>query len=332
MMALTAAMAAPELAAQQPASEVRWDNDAFRFPRSWSESDFGYTNGVRVTSSRAAPVWLSRNIPGRYRRSCAQTPRGCHVFNLYGGQDIYTPRNQRSRDVVIGDRPYAGLLYGGGRVTFAGDNQSASLDLRAGITGGASLAGTLHSAVHRIDAFKTRPAKGWRHQLPTELVVNAYFAHARGLGGFSMSGVPALSLAGNLGASAGTIETTASGGVTLHAGFGVPRAWNAGGDAANADRAAGNGTTKARPARSLYLIGGVGGRVIGRSLSLDGTAFADSHSVPKRNALITYEIGVGGRYLSVGVAYRIVTTGKEFDGGPNLSRFGAVTFAVYPGP
>jgi len=334
MSALTLLAAVPslELDAQPPASEVRWDNDAFRFPRSWSESDFGYTNGMRFTTSHATPGWLSRHIPGRYQRSCAYTPRGCNVFNLYGGQDIYTPRNQWSPDVVTGDRPYAGLLHGGGSITLAGHNQSASLGLRAGITGAASLAATLHSAIHRIDAFKTRPAKGWRHQLPTELVVNADYEHKRGLGDLSVRGLRVVSLAGNLGASAGTIETAASGGLTVHAGFAVPRAWNAGGDAASAVRPDGNGMTSARPTRSLYFIGGVGCRVIGRNLSLDGTTFADSHSVPKRNSVATYQLGVGARYSSVGIAYRIVTTGKEFDRGPNLSRFGAVTFAIYPRP
>jgi len=166
-------------------------------------------------------------------------------------------------------------------------------------------------------------------------VVNADYEHKRGLGDLSVRGLRVVSLAGNLGASAGTIETAASGGLTVHAGFAVPRAWNAGGDAAGdaagAVRSDGNGMTSARPARSLYFIGGVGGRVIGRSLPLDGTAFADSHRVPKRNSVATYQLGVGARYSSVGIAYRIVTTGKEFDGGPNLTRFGSVSVSIYPG-
>ncbi|HVF41126.1 MAG TPA: lipid A-modifier LpxR family protein, partial [Gemmatimonadaceae bacterium] len=101
------------LRAQLPDNEFRWDNDAFRFPKGWRDSDFGYTNGFRLTSSVESPRWLTNSLPSNLRSGCADISLRCHGFKVYGGQDIYTPRDQRTATVVRGDRPYAGLLYAG---------------------------------------------------------------------------------------------------------------------------------------------------------------------------------------------------------------------------
>ncbi|MBM4346519.1 MAG: lipid A deacylase LpxR family protein, partial [Deltaproteobacteria bacterium] len=86
------------------------------------------------------------------------------------GQNIYTPEDISRRDLIKGDRPYAGWTYLA--LTFHVKN-TAKMDVfevTMGLVGPASLAEETQRIVHRW--LDTHDPKGWRNQLKNEVGVN----------------------------------------------------------------------------------------------------------------------------------------------------------------
>lgn len=89
------------------------------------------------------------------------------------GQNMYAPSDLKRSDHIVGDRPYAGLLYGGIGYEFFRDPETfwthyAELDF--GMIGPAAFAGHTQKFIHKI--LGCRDPKGWHNQLHNEFVVN----------------------------------------------------------------------------------------------------------------------------------------------------------------
>src|SRR5471030_3091392 len=79
---------------------------------------------------------------------------------------MYTPTYD-SDAPLIGERSYAGWLYGRGDVVGATSTMRRDLALTVGVTGPASLAEFAQKRVHGVNASARKPL-GWEYQLPTE--------------------------------------------------------------------------------------------------------------------------------------------------------------------
>lgn len=92
-------------------------------------------------------------------------------------QEMYTPENIRTTEVVVGDRPYSGLLY----LTFGAYTYNArrtirvSSELKMGVQGPMSGAGPTQSWIH-ANTNNYVPA-GWENQIGNGLVLDYAFMY-----------------------------------------------------------------------------------------------------------------------------------------------------------
>ncbi len=163
---------------------VRLENDLF------TGTDQNYTNGVAFTL-------VSHDIAGKLQPECLPTPVRLHVelikfmnpdfwsdpensahtqnIVVKFGQSMFTPKDFAGTDLILNDRPYAGLLYIGlswNRRKHEPQTNLEMLDTREitlGVIGSWSLAEQSQNVVH--DAIGADRFPGWDHQLKNEPAV-----------------------------------------------------------------------------------------------------------------------------------------------------------------
>src|SRR5690606_6337352 len=117
----------------------------------------------------ATPAWLRRAAAPLRCLACT-APR---AFELRFGQEIYTPENTWSSELVADERPYAGWSYGA--LALQGERPAStgrrvgfdSVALEVGVVGPASLAERTQTLLHREK--EVAMPRGWDHQLGNEL-------------------------------------------------------------------------------------------------------------------------------------------------------------------
>jgi lipid A 3-O-deacylase len=310
-----AALALPPRAAAQNFPEVRVqaDNDNFSFwlPRK-QRGDFEYTHGMRVTiRSNTAAGWGDRFAAGlpvcdaatRLEQRCLLT-----LWEL--GQQIYTPRVNSSQ-VVLGQRPHAGWLYGAMTAVSQQASERHSVRLELGVTGPPSLAGTLQTAVHRWAGYWT--PRGWDNQLAFEPGVLVRYGYDRLLLAPQIGGVRVAELTSNVGLSAGNVITGASAGLDARLGFNVPPSWGGGSETL-----------------SLYALAGIRADAYLRNLFLDGNTFQPSHRVEKLPFVERHHVGAGLRIENLDLLLRVQSRGREYRTEPGGHRYTSVEAVFRP--
>lgn len=246
------------------------------------------------------------------------------------GHNIYTPSDTEARNLIAGDRPYAGWLYTSGSLYAEtgkgiGDHFTETLDkmaLEIGVVGPAAFGEQVQNEYHKLIGVET--SKGWEHQLENEPGINLIgerkWRHkALRFHGLEADAIP------HVGASLGNVYTHVNGGVTLRVGqelyvdYGPPLI-----------RPSLSGFGAINPAEkfSWYAFAGVDGRWVLRNIFLDGNTFADSHSVDKKSLVGDFVAGVAVTYKDVRIAFTHVMRTKEFDTQTSSDRFGAITLSV----
>lgn len=142
--AFSAALVSCGLQASPVGVYLTMENDCFKGP----QSDDDYTHGT-----------------------CIEARDGLWSYKL--GQNMYAPHDLKREDHIEGDRPYAGIIYGGvGReILFAEDSlftHYAELDF--GMIGPASMCRETQTMIHKL--LDCKKPMGWSNQLHNEFVVN----------------------------------------------------------------------------------------------------------------------------------------------------------------
>lgn len=136
---------------------VNFDNDIF------NNTDYYYTNGIRI--SYVSAVFASSPL------AWPMLPYHKSSMNYHGMaivQNMYTPTNPDTSNIIEGDRPFAAYLYLGHF-----KNSLSKLkryrqysELQIGLIGPGSLGGLVQSQIHEI------PPLGWEAQIQNDLVLN----------------------------------------------------------------------------------------------------------------------------------------------------------------
>ena len=126
-----------------------FENDCFLPDKSLGKGDHDYTHGTGFE-------YIDNNF-----------------IHYKAGQNMYAPSDLRRKDHIVGDRPYAGIIYGGIGYEFFRDyvpewTHYGELDF--GMIGPAAFAGHTQKVIHKI--LNCRDPKGWHNQLHNEFVVN----------------------------------------------------------------------------------------------------------------------------------------------------------------
>ncbi|MBA4274225.1 MAG: DUF2219 domain-containing protein [Alphaproteobacteria bacterium] len=292
-----------------------WENDIF------GGTDQNYTNGVRfawLSSEENTPAWArwTANNLAPFERN------GHKRISIALGQSMYTPDDPDARNVIAGDRPYAGWLYGTlGMVSDTGEILE-NMAVTVGMVGPAALAGPTQDFVH--DITDSPHFNGWDNQLDNEpgLIVS-YERKWRSIAEFSPFGLGA-DVTPHVGMNLGNIYTDASVGTTFRLGYDLPQDYGP-----PRIRPSLPGSDFFIPTQSLsgYLFAGVEGRAVGRNIFLDGNTFNGGPSVDKEWMVGSLQLGAALTYGDARVSYTHVFMTDEFKTQDKPAQFGAVTLS-----
>lgn len=303
-----------------------FENDVF------AGTDKNYSSASRL-------AWVSEDLDWR-----SENGRGtAHKIPLFGslfsgkgyqrnisvavGQNIYTPKDKDTRELLENDRPYAGLLY----FSFALHKKNIfhldTFDLSLGVVGPASLAEETQKWGHELIG-STIP-KGWDNQLKNEPGMALAWQHnwrlfSQNQGAWGMDIIP------HLGLTLGNFTTFASTGAGLRMGYHIPHDFGvsllrpaASVSVPYNDNSAGTGNLRNHSV-SAYLFISPEARFVARNIFLDGNTWKDSHSVDKKNLVADLAAGFSLIYRNVKFSYTHVYRTKEYDKQKEAQTFGSV--------
>lgn len=303
------------------------ENDLF------AGTDEQYTSGFKLS-------WSSHDLE-QFRDSRYASPL-LPVFNLLPyinekdyqknlvfalGQNIYTPNDTESYDLIKDDRPYAGWLYLGIGVVWKNAAVRNSLVLDIGVVGPWSYAQETQRKIHDLRGFDH--PNGWDNQLGNEVGFTLAYErmwrwpeHER-RSGFDWEVLP------HAGVALGTVRTFANVGAELRAGLNLPDDFGTSsiGPAATTSTPVDGvmGANRSRFDIGAYLFTRVDGRAVARNIFLDGNTFSDSASVSSLPFVADLSVGAAINYKNTKLAYAFVYRTEEFKGQDGGQIFGTVS-------
>ncbi len=301
------------------------ENDLF------ANTDRYYSNGVRL--SYLSPDLEALALPGWAQEVKSwfwllNQPGYTNNFGLALGQNMYTPEDTQNPNFTPNDRPYAGWLYGALSLHHKNADTLHMLELTVGIVGPSALGEEAQNGVHNFRSLPT--TKGWAWQLHDEpglILTYEYRLRCELRDTDSLWGadlLPGISL------SAGNVLTQAAAGVTLRAGYNVPRDFHG-----NRIRVAGYALApdaaevRERDRRlSVYLFVSAEQRYVAHNIFLDGNTWQDSPSVDRIPWVTEYEAGIGLRYGRYRLTYAQVLQTPEFEQQDGRQQFGTLSASV----
>ncbi|HTD66407.1 MAG TPA: lipid A deacylase LpxR family protein [Candidatus Limnocylindria bacterium] len=261
-------------------------------------SDRHYTQGSRLSflsRDYASENWMTAHTPSLGYEAARWK------WGLEGGQEIYTPENISAHQLIRGDRPYAGWLYGAAIFQQRGTNGRGmelmeTFRLDAGVVGPESQADDAQITWHHFWGFD-RP-NGWRHQINTEVGVQLGYDRRHR---FVLGDKWSLQLLPEAGCNLGNVRTDFHAGSSLRAGYNIPNEFGLNESHGGADLGA-------------YLFGGLYGQAVVVDIFLDGNNFRESHSVNKEPFVAEARFGIAftSRHFELNV--RHVDRSYEFHG------------------
>lgn len=310
-----------------------FENDLF------SNTDEGYTNGVRVSwvspdlhdylEDPALPRWI-RSINERltfFHETRTGLQRNL-TFSL--GQTLFTPKDLTRDDVIEDDRPYAGWLFATIGYQTRNKDRLDTLEASFGIVGPAALGEELQNVMHDLRGFDR--FEGWDNQLDNELGVLflweqkrklVYEYHENSRFGFD--------LIGHAGIALGNVSTYLNAGGEFRVGWAIPDDFGT-----SALRPGGDNSTPAATwdpritadrTWGFHFFLSFDSRLVGRNIFLDGNTFRDSHSVDKKLLVTDGALGVSLIYGGVKISYAQIFRSKEFTQQDSFNSYGSLSFS-----
>lgn len=288
--------------------------------------DKAYSNGIKlsfIAAQNDIPSWAKPLVDRS--ESLRKALKGSQTnFGVAIGQQIYTPTDTKSMELIEDDRPYAGWLYLGFSTQFKTAQQSHSLELDVGIIGPESGAENIQNGFHEV--IGVEGTYGWKNQLATEPTLQLSYQQRVRFLELQKSGkekyfdvIPFFG--GGLGnvlidAHAGAIVRF---GIDLPEDFGPTRPSSIDGD--NFVPAEEGDAQKTR----FYVFASGRGIAVARNIFLDGNTFKSSHRVKKYPFILETEFGFVAVYSHLSLAWRFVTRSPEFEQRSTVNSFASVS-------
>jgi len=246
------------------------------------------------------------------------------------GQNIYTPEDIESSEVIEEDRPYAGITYLGIGFHSKSNSRMDTLEFDLGAVGPHSYAEESQEIVH--DWIDSPDPKGWDNQLKDEPALGVFYERKwklpqSGIGsGFGYDMIP------HLGGGLGNVYTYAGTGAEVRFGWNLPNDFGTFPIRPCSDTSAAFDERDPRFFRhgrfGVHVFAAVDGRAVLRNIFLDGNTFQDSHSVDKKPFMADFMAGVGVIVGPFKGSYAYVYRTKEFETQKDQQAFGTVTLSV----
>ncbi len=316
-LSAVAACAAEESDHEKGTLTLNFENDALGSDL----SDRHYTNGMLLsyqTGSNRVWSWLD----GWARRHFFRNPEVRLHASLAVGQNLYTPENIKTAELVTDDRPYAGWLYVDLGLVGLTDEVLRTLQVSVGVVGPAAGGEALQKWLHEV--IDSPDPVGWHNQLNNELALMLVFEqkwrNIRRAGPLGLD----YDLSPHVSAALGNVFTYGGVGGTIRLGqnlqrdLGPPRIQPAPPGAGYFVPGGGFG---------WYFFAGVDGRLMLQNIFLDGNTFSDSHRVDKEFLVgdVLAGVAISDFGLRLGLTY--VLRSREFKGQHSPDNFGSITLS-----
>jgi hypothetical protein len=308
---------------------MRSDNDLY----GRADQDQGYTAGLAVTwvsprldSFDADPClpasvrWINRALGGLQ-------PGDAEQRNVVLGFQhmIFTPTDGTRRDVILDDRPYAGVaLMGLGYNGRRGDRLSTT-HLRLGMVGPSAQGELGQDSFHQL--FGRARFRGWDNELRDEVLVQFLHERLRRWHRSEREDGYGWDLIGHAGGSLGNFATYGNLGGEVRWGKHLPDDFGT-----DPFRPAGENTAPViRQADTSgwgwHFFAGIDARYVLQDITLDGNTWKDSHSVDRREAVADISLGVAVTRGQWKLAGSHIRRTREFVGQRARPVFGSVTLS-----
>ncbi len=310
------------------------ENDVFGF----DNNDRYYTHGTKIS-------WISRDISDY--RDIVNAPSWMHRFidripfindperqqsvSISLGQNIYTPADKERSDLILDDRPYAGITYLGLGLHSKNKHQMDTLEFDLGIVGRHSYAEDCQKEVH--SRIGSGDPKGWDNQLHDEPVLNIYFERKwKALQTGNSEGI-GFDCIPHMGIALGNAYTGINMGGQVRFGWNIPNDFGTYLIRPGSDSSAPVDDADPRffrPFRrfGIHLFFAVSGNAAARNIFLDGNTFRDSHSVSKKPFVADLIGGIGMIIHRFKITYSYVHRTKEFETQRDEQNFGAISMSI----
>ncbi|PTA72743.1 DUF2219 domain-containing protein [Stenotrophomonas sp. Nf1] len=309
-----------------PQVSFRIDNDLF----GGRHQDQGYTNGAALTfvssnlvdpclprMARWVNGYLEHLHAGRFEQQNM-------IFSI--GQGIFTPTDLTRKDLIVDDRPYAGVLIASFGYNARSGDRLQTTQLTLGVVGPWAQGKQAQNAVHNV--LGDEKFQGWDNQLHNEPLFMLTHERMRrwphdasiNAGGWGWDAIS------HYGGSVGNLATKTNIGGEVRFGWKLPDDFGS-----TPLRPAGENTAPTRGGRpsswSWHLFATSDAAWVIRDVTLDGNTFRDSHSVDKRHIVAYggYGIAVTRGHWKFAMA-RYHST-REFNGQSAPPVFGSLTIS-----
>jgi lipid A 3-O-deacylase len=300
-----------------------------------SQTDSQYTSGVKLT-------WISKKLnnycdPGAVPGFICSTVERLPFMNEPGfrknisfsiGQNIYTPDDTARKDLIMDDRPYAGVSYLALGFLSKNKKRMDTIEINAGIVGPHSYAQKMQFFFHRM--IGSKKAKGWANQLKDEPVLDLFYERKWRVASSDLGNGIGYDLIPHAGLSVGNLLTAAVFGGEMRFGLNVPSDFGTllirHGSDTNAPV---NDEDPRFSADSspfgIHLFLGLDASVVARDIFLDGNTFSESHSVHKKPFVYRSFGGIGMLIHRVKITCAGVWASKNFDTQKRSEKYGSLT-------
>lgn len=298
------------------------------------DTDRQYTHGMKLswvspdlTENRDTPFVPRWGYPLIERLPLVSNPGYRRSVSFSFGQGMYTPEEIERRDLVVDDRPYAGITYLAVGVHGKDNGRMDTIEIEVGIVGPHSYVEDCQKVTHNWVAA-TEP-QGWDHQLRDEPLLNLFVERKWRLlrtqysRGFGSDFIP------RIGGGAGNAFIGASGGGEARFGWHLPNDFGT-----SIIRSGSDGNTPldgtdprlSCPRRvGVHLFLAASGTAVAHNILLDGNTFRDSHSVEKEHLVASLIGGIGitaGRFK---ITYAHIYQTKEFKTQNKDQQYGSIS-------
>lgn len=288
-------------------------------------SDQAYTNGFKfsyVYAEDRVPGWASPYA--RALRSLDYNIQGSKVnYELSLGQQIYTPNNIRTANLISEDRPYAAWLYLGLATSLKEKDVSHLFELDLGMVGPSALGREFQNGYHRMIGIS--PALGWDNGLHDEPTLQLFYQKR-----YRTYKVQNLELISYYGGAFGNVYIGAHIGGLLRLGVNLPDDFGPSRpSASDGDSFISTETASKSHPLGYYFFAGIRGNGIARNIFLDGNTFHNSHHVTKLPFGFDTEVGVGTQIFPFALVWRFVVRSPEFKEKRLYNSFAGINLVYY---
>lgn len=309
------------------------ENDSIAF----GDQDRYYTHGSKLSwisgdisdyrDMEAIPSWMQRVIAKMPFVNDAGEQRS---VSLSLAQSIYTPEDKLRTDLIVNDRPYAGLSYLGLGLHSKDQRRMDTLELDIGIVGRHSYAEDAQLWIH--DLIGSSDVRGWANQIHDEPIVNVYGERKWKAFKTEISSGFGLDVIPHAGIALGNGWTGMNMGGQVRLGWHIPNDFGTFLIRPGSDSSAPLDNQDPRFFKPLHRLGvhfffAVDGNYVVRNILLDGNTFRDSHSVDKKPFVADFTGGIGIIIHRFKITYSYAYKTKEFETQREGQEFGAISLS-----